>query len=156
MRFSLGCDVPHPFRTGSPNPIPRWPPVCPCCPCVRAALALALLAACGGGESTPLGEELSLPPTASALATASSAVRTPRTASGASASSTGLTVRARGSLLAGVGPTMVVRVNQNVIGTVEVSNTAWADFQFSTPALVAGDKVDVVFTNDAASAMARP
>ena len=123
---------------------------------VPAALALALLAACGGGESTPLGEELSLPPTASALATASSAVRTPRTASGASASSTGLTVRARGSLLAGVGPTMVVRVNQNVIGTVEVSNTAWADFQFSTPALVAGDKVDVVFTNDAASAMARP
>ena len=49
---------------------------------------------------------------------------------------------------------MVVRVNQNVIGTVEVSNTAWADFQFSTPALVAGDKVDVVFTNDAASASA--
>ena len=91
-----------------------------------------------------MAEALALPPTASALAT-------PRATATATAASTGLTVRAKGSLLAGVGPNMVVRINQNVIGTVEVKNTAWADFHFSAPALVAGDKVDVVFTNDAAA-----
>ena len=85
-----------------------------------------------------MSQALARPPTASALATTS-----PQ-----------LTVRAKGTLLAGVGPTMVVRINQKVIGTVAVNNTAWADFHFSAPALVAGDKVDVVFTNDAASASA--
>jgi uncharacterized protein (DUF1800 family) len=115
--------------------------------CALAAPVLALLAACGGGEPAPLAEEMALPPTASALAAVS------RSASPLSTTpATGLTVRAKGSLFGGVGPTMVVRVNQQVIGTVEVQNTtAWADFRFSAPALVAGDKVDVVFTNDTAA-----
>lgn len=111
------------------------------------ALSATLLSACGGGDPVSTPEALALLPTATALSTG-------RATASASTASTGLTVRAKGSLLAGVGPTMVVRVNQNVIGTVEVKNTTWADFQFSTPALTAGDKVDVVYTNDAASASA--
>jgi uncharacterized protein (DUF1800 family) len=61
-----------------------------------------------------------------------------------------LTVRARASLAADVGPIMQVRVDGTLIGTVEVRNTAdWADFSFSAPLLQAGSKVEVVFTNDA-------
>ncbi|MCE2659282.1 MAG: DUF1800 family protein [Rubrivivax sp.] len=61
-----------------------------------------------------------------------------------------LSVRARGSLVANVGPIMQVRVNGAVIGTVEVRNAdTWQDYSFSAPALKAGAKVDVVFDNDA-------
>jgi uncharacterized protein (DUF1800 family) len=107
-----------------------------------AAFVLALLTACGGGDSAPLAEGLPIAPTATALATSTkSAVAAPM-----------LTVRAKGSLHAGVGPVMVVRVNQQVIGMVEVKNsTDWADFSFSASTLAAGDKVDVVFINDVAS-----
>ena len=59
-----------------------------------------------------------------------------------------LTVRARGTMMAGVGPTMVVRVDGVVIGSVEVRSTEPADYRFEAPILQAGSKVDVVFTND--------
>lgn len=60
-----------------------------------------------------------------------------------------LTVRAKGSLAAGVGPVMEVRVDGIVRGSVEVRNTALADFRFAVPGLAAGARIDVVFTNDA-------
>ena len=60
-----------------------------------------------------------------------------------------LTVRARGSLAGGVGPTMQVRVNGAIVGAVEVRATDLADYSFTVPALAAGAKVDLVFTNDA-------
>lgn len=102
---------------------------------VAPALLLALLTGCGGGSAS-VAPANAPTPTAGALAAAPSV----------------LTVRAKGSLYAGVGPVMVVRVNQQVVGTVEVKNTAdWADFPFSLPALRGGDKVDVVFTNDIAA-----
>ncbi len=59
-----------------------------------------------------------------------------------------LIVRARGSLAAGVGPQMEVRVNGSVIGSVAVQSTSFTDFSFNTPALAAGARVDIVFTND--------
>ena len=60
-----------------------------------------------------------------------------------------LTVRARGTLSAGVGPTMAVRVDGVVIGTTVVQSTVPVDHVFTIPHLAAGAKVDVVFTNDA-------
>ncbi len=68
------------------------------------------------------------------------------TAGGAVARS--LVVRARGSMAAGVGPTMVVRVGGSVVGTVEVRSTEFVDYSFPAPGLTAGSRVDVVYTND--------
>ena len=103
---------------------------------VLQALTLALLlAGCGGGsDNASLADSLPLAPSATVQATTAAAAT--------------LTVRAKGSLHGGIGPNMVIRVNQKVIGTREVKNTEWADFSFSTPTLRSGDKVDVVFTND--------
>lgn len=60
-----------------------------------------------------------------------------------------LTVRASGSLAAGVGPVMQVRVNGAVIGSVEVRQPEATSFTFAAPTLRQGAKVEVVFTNDA-------
>jgi uncharacterized protein (DUF1800 family) len=62
-----------------------------------------------------------------------------------------LTVRARGTLNAGVGPTMVVRVDGTVIGSTVVQATVPTDYAFNVTSLPAGAKVDVAFTNDANS-----
>ena len=45
---------------------------------------------------------------------------------------------------------MQVLVDGVVVGSTEVRSTEPADYRFDVPALVAGSKVDVVFTNDAA------
>jgi uncharacterized protein (DUF1800 family) len=60
-----------------------------------------------------------------------------------------LTVRARGSLSNGVGPTMIVRVNDVVVGSVVVQSTLPTDYVFRPASLSAGAKVEVVFNNDA-------
>ncbi|GCL65102.1 hypothetical protein AQPW35_41830 [Rubrivivax pictus] len=60
-----------------------------------------------------------------------------------------LTVRAHGRLAGGVGPIMEVLVDGVRIGTTEVRDTQPTDFQFASPALRPGAKVDVVFTNNA-------
>lgn len=60
-----------------------------------------------------------------------------------------LTVRASGTLVAGVGPIMQVRVDDSPIGSVEVRASAPTDYVFSAAALKAGAKVEVVFTNGA-------
>ena len=120
-----------------------------------AAAGLALLAGCGGGNpadaSTPRSGDADAAnaETAGFLGTGSraraKAVTAPTVA--------GLTVRARGSQVNGVGPVMQIRVDDTLIGTVEVRNiTDWADFTFSAPTLQAGSKVEVVYTNDATAA----
>lgn len=60
-----------------------------------------------------------------------------------------LTVRASGTLVAGVGPIMQVRVDDSPIGSVEVRANTPTDYVFSAATLKAGAKVEVVFTNGA-------
>ncbi|MEF7612935.1 DUF1800 family protein [Aquincola sp. MAHUQ-54] len=59
-----------------------------------------------------------------------------------------LTLRAWADLAADVGAQMQLRVDGQVIGTVEVRSTAASDYRFTVPALQAGSKVEVVFLND--------
>ena len=60
-----------------------------------------------------------------------------------------LIVRARGSLAAGVGPLMEVRLNGSLLGTAQVNATTFTDYSFTAPLLAASAKLDIVFTNDA-------
>ncbi len=46
---------------------------------------------------------------------------------------------------------MTLRIDGQVIGTVEVKSTSLSDYKFDTPSLKAGSKVDLVFTNDPVS-----
>lgn len=61
-----------------------------------------------------------------------------------------LVVRAKADLAGGVGADMTVRVNGDVIGTVQVNSTTYTDYSFSAKSLAAGSAVDIVFSNDAA------
>ncbi|MEQ1684353.1 MAG: carbohydrate-binding domain-containing protein [Burkholderiaceae bacterium] len=64
-----------------------------------------------------------------------------------------LTVRARATLTAGVGPIMQVLVAGVQVGAVEVKSAAYTDIVFPLSAAVApGARIDVVFTNDGGSA----
>ena len=60
-----------------------------------------------------------------------------------------LTVRAYASLAGGVGAMMQVRVNGVIVGTQEVRTSTSADHVFAIPKIRSGDKVDVIYTNDA-------
>ncbi|MBL8329748.1 MAG: DUF1929 domain-containing protein [Rubrivivax sp.] len=60
-----------------------------------------------------------------------------------------LVVRARATLAGGTGAIMQVYLRGALLGTVTVNNTALQDFSFDAPAVAAGDRIDVVFTNDA-------
>ena len=60
-----------------------------------------------------------------------------------------LIIRARGSLAAGVGPLMEVRLNGNLLGTAQVNALNYTDYSFTAPLLTTGAKLDIVFTNDA-------
>ena len=60
-----------------------------------------------------------------------------------------LTIRARADLAGNVGPIVKVRVNGAVVATTEVRSTVMTDYVFTVPALTAGTKVDIWFTNDA-------
>ncbi|MGM9484252.1 DUF1800 family protein [Roseateles sp. NT4] len=62
-----------------------------------------------------------------------------------------LTIRARADVSAGVGAMMTLRIDGQVIGTVEVKSTTLDDYKFSAATLKGGSKVDIVFTNDAVS-----
>ncbi|TAL21139.1 MAG: DUF1929 domain-containing protein [Aquabacterium sp.] len=64
-----------------------------------------------------------------------------------------LTVRARATLAAGVGPLMRVLVAGIEVGSIEVKSPAYADYAFTLPSAVApGAKVDLVFDNDGGTA----
>lgn len=59
-----------------------------------------------------------------------------------------LTVRAKANLRGNVGPVMQVLIDDVLVGTAEVRATTYADFDFPAPAMQAGTKVEVVYTND--------
>jgi cytochrome c peroxidase/PKD repeat protein len=63
---------------------------------------------------------------------------------------TGIVVRASASLAGGIGAEMQLRLNGVVLGTRMVSNTAPQDHAFQSPPVQVGDRIDIVFTNDAA------
>jgi uncharacterized protein (DUF1800 family) len=124
-----------------------------------APLVLALLAACGGSsDGTEAEAEATKQVTDSPASSRSTGVNrrgnatplqlTAPDGSGATLGR-GVTVRARGTLAADVGPMMTVRVDGVVVGTVEVRSADFQDYVFDTPPLAPGAKVDVVFSNDA-------
>lgn len=125
--------------------------------------AVALLTGCGGGGSeTETGSGMSPATgldTAAANAETQSYLGSSRARILATTAATvpvpTLTVRAMGSLSSNIGPTLQVRVDGALIGSVEVRNTVdWASYTFNAPTLRAGSKVDIVFNNDAYSATA--
>jgi len=59
-----------------------------------------------------------------------------------------VTVRGAATLASGVGAAIELRVNGAVVGSRTVSNTTVQDWIFTTPLISAGDRIDVVFTND--------
>ncbi len=60
-----------------------------------------------------------------------------------------VTVRARATLAAGVGVQVELRVNGALVATRVISSTTVQDAVFATPPIASGDRIDVVFTNDA-------
>lgn len=60
-----------------------------------------------------------------------------------------ITVRGRATLASGVGAQLELRLNGVLVGSRMVSHTTVQDMVFSTPAVQPGDRIDVVFTNDA-------
>jgi mono/diheme cytochrome c family protein len=66
------------------------------------------------------------------------------------ASTDRVVVRAAASLAGGIGAQMEVYLRGGLIGRATVTNTALQDFAFDSPAVQAGDRIDVVFTNDGA------
>ena len=60
-----------------------------------------------------------------------------------------MTVRAYASMAGGVGAMMQLRVNGVIMGTQEVRTSTSADHVFAVPTIHPGDKVDLIYTNDA-------
>lgn len=105
-----------------------------------AAFSL-IVAACGGGGG---GSPDAVP------ATGAVQTESPQAIAATAATST-ITVRAKGTLFANVGPMMSLRVAGLLVKTVEVRAAAYQDYSFSVAPVAAGTKVDVVFTNDASA-----
>ena len=131
----------------------------------RAALfaaTMVVIAGCGGanGGSTAEGASeggdvvLATPDDSGAAAASSTPtidVRAEAESLVANAASS-LTVRARGTIAGGVGPSMQVRVGGVAVGTVEVKATSYSDHVFPLNSSVApGSRIDVVFANDASA-----
>jgi mono/diheme cytochrome c family protein len=60
-----------------------------------------------------------------------------------------VTVRVASTLAAGVGANVELRVNGVLVGSRLLNTTAVQDLVFTTPVVRSGDRIDVVFTNDA-------
>jgi len=106
-----------------------------------------LLAACGGGGG---GDSASAPPGTSGAARALTAVTgNDRTTALAAPTTNPLVVRARGSLVGGVGPLMTIRQAGREVARIEVRSTTFVDYSFTLSTLTPGTAVDIVFTNDA-------
>ena len=58
-------------------------------------------------------------------------------------------VRGRATLAGGIGAQIELRVNGVLVGSRVVASTTVQDMVFTTPAIAVGDRIDVVFTNDA-------
>ena len=59
-------------------------------------------------------------------------------------------VNASATLAGGVGAAMELRINGVSMGAQTVNATSSQAYSFSTPAIAAGDRIDVVYTNDGA------
>ncbi len=59
-----------------------------------------------------------------------------------------VTVRGAASLAGGVGAQMELRINGVLVGGRMVTSPVVADIVFATPSVMAGDRIDLVFTND--------
>lgn len=70
-------------------------------------------------------------------------------APGAAGATDTVVVRASTSLAGGVGAAIELRVNGALMGTRTLTNTAPTDLSFAVPTVLPGDRIDVVFTNDA-------
>jgi hypothetical protein len=57
-------------------------------------------------------------------------------------------VRARGTPAGGINPRMQLWVNGTLIGAQDVTTNTLQNYTFTTPAIVAGNKIDVAFVND--------
>ena len=117
------------------------------------ALLCALITACGGGgETTEATAATATAATPAADIAADNAAdgrkRILATALNADGPATTLTVRAHAVLAGNVGAMMQVLVDGQLIQTVEVRATEPTDYSFAVPAMQAGRRVDVVFTND--------
>ncbi|MBD9392330.1 carbohydrate-binding domain-containing protein [Acidovorax sp. ACV01] len=99
---------------------------------VASGMAVLALTACGGGG----------------IETATTAASKESTNT-SKADAANLVVRARASLLANAGALMQLRVNGIAVADTEVRETSYQNYSFSVPSIAGGDKVDVVFTNDA-------
>lgn len=130
---------------------------------LRTALAVATMTAiagCGGANGggaapeSPAGDDAVLvaPTEDGAAASTTPTIDVRAEAATESLLSTGassLTVRARGTVAGGVGPSMQLRVGGVAVGTVEVRATSYTDHVFLLANAVApGSRIDVVFTND--------
>ncbi len=71
------------------------------------------------------------------------------TAPGQVGANDSITVRAAATLAGGVGANMQVYHLGTLIGSAIVNSTTAQDYRFNTVTVVAGDRIDVVFTNDA-------
>ena len=60
-----------------------------------------------------------------------------------------LTVRAHGTLAAGAGPTLQLRRNGVLLSEVRVNAVTPTNYSFTLPALLANDKIDLVYIDDA-------
>lgn len=97
------------------------------------------LGACGGSDSTG-GKETQGGP---------QGVEQGETLRKAQAAGSQIVVMARGSLAANWGPMMQIRVNGQLLGSVEVRSQDYQAYVFSSPALLAnGSRVEVSFIND--------
>ncbi len=67
----------------------------------------------------------------------------------APASDNTVIVRGATTLAGGVGATMELRINGVLIGTRQLTTPTVQNQVFTTPSIAAGDRIDVVFTNDA-------
>ncbi|MFT7723284.1 MAG: DUF1800 family protein [Roseateles sp.] len=60
-----------------------------------------------------------------------------------------VTVRASATMAAGIGAMMQLRVDGVIVGNVEVRSTTPTNYTFSVPRLMAGSRIDLLYTNDA-------
>ncbi len=111
--------------------------------CLLAALTIGLTA-CGGGDTATRAASAG---SISAVTASDGRASIQRAASSDIAAVPVLTVRAGADTVAGVGALMTVRVDGNVLGTVEVKSATFSNFDFPAPSLTAGSTVDVVHTN---------
>jgi len=109
-------------------------------------VATSLMTGCGGGGGTEPDAAASATATSSGARTVAPAISDKSAPVGTLLST--LLIRARGSMAGNIGPRMDVRLNGVTVATIEVRAAEPQDYTLKVDALRAGDRIDVVFTND--------